>query len=210
MAQHILNNYAASLLLSFLAVLGFIWAVQKQYFNSRPETHWIKRPWVHLLISALVALPSGILSANVASKSTREALTVELSKFRQDLLVKIADTENSWAKQGYMATWPRDVPWPLLVEERQFSKWLVEYRDMHGRILRHFAPGTIKSCNDVLSLLDRPHVASFTIEPETGNQCKMTVAHSFSAAELELLSSGLDQCAQSMAKQTGIFANPWQ
>ncbi len=208
---YFLNNYLIYFSSAFVAALTFGWALSEKYSSRRigaKGTSNFRRAVIHFLISLIIALPIGVVAGNYASIGTRNDAISNLTRFRQDLVEKIKWTEDSWAESGFLSKRPVIVPWPLLVEEHEFSKWNLDFQNLYHQVTQRFSQRASHYCGNAKTIIDRPHVATFRVEPVGKESCRFVVAHSLSYDELNYLINSLEECEVAMKLEADIFYIP--
>ena len=115
----IVENYLVHITVAFIASLAIIW----QLFKIYPSFKFMRRSKesttlvVHIFLSFLFAIPTGIISGNFFHIKNKQEVQKAFRSFRQEFISKVHYTKTEiWGHYGWSPGVNTNIPWP---DERQ-------------------------------------------------------------------------------------------
>jgi len=227
MMQYVIQNYLATYVTSFVAILTFLLTVIAPALNLALST-W-KKLGLTIIASILLSIPTATISGNLYNRDNRQTAIEKLTELHNELIVKKGETTEYWSSSGVGADYPSEVPWPLLLSQEELQSWVVKLRHLATTCNRYFTPIVSGYLNEILLLIDAPHVGTFTVNCSAlgnatvsvnptpplfeamcsdGKKGEVIPKHSFTHKQLNLLVSFIELLEDKMNEECALGFHP--
>ncbi len=209
MIEYLFNNYFTFYFAAFIAIITLIWNAQERYSLFKiSKSNKRQRLFIDIMVCMILAIPTGVIISNWTLINERSSTTEKVSDFAEKIIERIKDTDIDYGKTGYGSSYPRTIPYPMVLNEYDFLFLKKRYSRIAHQICRHFSPGTCRSCNMPFTYLSKPHSSLFDVEVVEGDKAWLKNGIAYTREQVSALNNSLDDCVNSLDREAKLVFLP--